>query len=116
VLKNRYHLPPIRHQTECRRIRTEPDEEGHSDPYGLRMRERELSGLKSAFSMSGSDILTSLSKKLDSLQSLHIVSGGAVRTVKYDGHIKIPTVHNDYHNSKTNGGYSRNKYGGIYPK
>jgi hypothetical protein len=82
----------------------------------MRVRERELTKLKSAFSMSGSDILTNLSRKLDSLSSLHIVSGGAVRTIKYEGHIKIPTVHNDYHSSKTNGGYSRNKYGGIYPK
>lgn len=80
------------------------------------IKERELSRLKSAFSMSGSDILNNLSQKLDSLESLHIVSGGAVRTIKYSGHIKIPTVHNDYHNSKTNAGYSRNKYGGIYPK
>lgn len=47
---------------------------------------------------------------------MNIVSGGAVRTIKYEGHIKIPTVHNDYHSSKTNAGYSRNKYGGIYPK
>jgi hypothetical protein len=66
--------------------------------------------------MSGSDVLTCLSKKLDSLHSLHIVNGGAVRTIKYSGHIKIPTVHNDYHSSKTNAGYSRNKFGGIYPK
>lgn len=72
--------------------------------------------MKNAFSMSGSDILTNLSKKLDSLQEMQIISGGAVRTVKYEGHIKIPTVHNDYHSSKTNAGYSRNKYGGIYPK
>ena len=72
--------------------------------------------MKNAFSMSSSGILTNLSKKLDSLQEMHIISGGAVRTVKYEGHIKIPTVHNDYHSSKTNAGYSRNKYGGIYPK
>jgi len=28
----------------------------------------------------------------------------------------MPTVHNDYHSAKTNAGYARNKYGGIYPK
>lgn len=79
-------------------------------------RGRELIKLKHAFTLSGSDVLSSLSKKLESLQSLNIVSGGAVRNIKYSGHIKIPTVHNDYHSSKTNAGYSRNKYGGIYPK
>lgn len=61
-------------------------------------------------------LLNELSTKIKDLQNLHVVSGGLVRNVRYSGHIRIPTVHNDYHNSKTNAGYSRNKYGGIYPK
>jgi len=66
--------------------------------------------------MSQSSILNTLSRKLTAIEKLHLVEGGAVRHVLYSGHIRIPTVHNDYHCSKTNAGYSRNKYGGIYPK
>ena len=66
--------------------------------------------------MAQSDILSHVSQRLSSLEQMGLVEGGAVRTIRYQGHIKIPTVHNDYHNSKTNAGYSRNKYGGIYPK
>jgi hypothetical protein len=39
-----------------------------------------------------------------------------IKHVKYDGHIKIPTVHNDYHSTSSNAGYSRKPDGGIYPK
>jgi hypothetical protein len=66
--------------------------------------------------MSHSSILSTLSTKLIAIEKLNLVQGGAVRHVLYSGHIRIPTVHNDYHSSKTNAGYSRNKYGGIYPK
>ena len=57
-----------------------------------------------------------LSVKLVELSKLGLVEGGAVRNVRYEGHIRKPTVYNDYHSSKTNGGYSRNKYGGMYPR
>jgi len=39
-----------------------------------------------------------------------------LKQVKYEGHIKIPTVHNDYHARGTNMGFSRNATGGIFPK
>ena len=45
-----------------------------------------------------------------------LLGGPQLKMVRYDGHIKIPSVHNDYHARETNGGYSRNAYGGIYPK
>ena len=44
------------------------------------------------------------------------MEGGAVKNIRFAGHIRPHKVYNDYHNSKTNGGYSRNKTGGIYPK
>ena len=44
------------------------------------------------------------------------MEGGALKNIRFAGHIRIPTIHNDYHSAKTNGGYSRNKTGGIYPK
>lgn len=66
--------------------------------------------------MSKSRVMTEVSQRLPSLESLRLVEGGAVRKVVYAGHIRIPTVHNDYHSSKTKGGYARSKLGGIFPK
>lgn len=37
--------------------------------------------------------------KLDSPREL--------KHIRYEGHIKIPTIHNDYHSRATNHGYSR---------
>ena len=45
-----------------------------------------------------------------------LLGGIQFKIVRYDGHLKIPTVHNDYHARESNGGYSRNSYGGYFPK
>lgn len=45
-----------------------------------------------------------------------LLGGLSLKQVKYEGHIKIPTVHNDYHSASSNPGYSRKPDGGIYPK
>jgi hypothetical protein len=50
------------------------------------------------------------------LTEAEINSPPPLKQVRYDGHIKIPTVHNDYHNFTTNMGYSRSATGGIFPK
>lgn len=102
-------LPPIHSQTECRRAKTLTSEASLSKSI-------ELGKLESALTLSRSRVMTEVCQRLPSLQSLRLVEGGAVRNVIYAGHIKIPTVHNDYHNAKTNGGYSRSKLGGIFPK
>lgn len=57
-----------------------------------------------------------LLQNLKELNKLGLSVQSPLKNVRYAGHIKIPTVHNDYHTSKTNAGYSRNKLGGIYPK
>ncbi len=57
-----------------------------------------------------------VSERIQSLEKMGLLKGGAVRTIRYSGHIKISTVYNNYHNNKKNGGFSRSKYGGLYPK
>jgi hypothetical protein len=57
-----------------------------------------------------------LQSKIKSLHLMGLSAGNELKNIVYPGHIRISTVHNDYHNSKTNGGYSRNKMGGIFPK
>jgi hypothetical protein len=39
-----------------------------------------------------------------------------LKQIKYEGHIRIPTVFNDYHSAATNPGFSRKPDGGFYPK
>ena len=102
-------LPPIHTQSQCRRVKTLPDD-------FVPNKSCELLKLESALTMSKSRVMTEMSRRLPSLESLKLVEGGAVRKVVYAGHIRIPTVHNDYHNSKTKGGYARSKLGGIFPK
>lgn len=57
-----------------------------------------------------------ISNKMESIRKLGLLGGLQLKQVKYDGHIRIPTVHNDYHQSSSNPGYSRKPDGGIYPK
>lgn len=50
------------------------------------------------------------------LREVNVEGPRQLKHVKYDGHIKIPTVHNDYHARGTNMGFSRSETGGIFPK
>lgn len=45
-----------------------------------------------------------------------LLGGIVLAQAKYEGHIRIPTVYNDYHAASSNPGYSRKPDGGIYPK
>lgn len=108
-MKKKITLPPIHTQTECRHFKTQPTFEDHTCYDNIKK-------LENALKLNRSRILTEVTERLPSLEALGLIEGGTVRTIRYSGHIRIPTVHNDYHNSKTNAGYSRNKYGGIYPK
>lgn len=56
------------------------------------------------------------SKRMNALKEMGLLAGMKLNRVHYDGHIRIPTVHNDYHMRETNGGYSRNSFGGYFPK
>lgn len=53
---------------------------------------------------------------MNALKEMGLLAGMKLNRVHYDGHIRIPTVHNDYHMRETNGGYSRNSFGGYFPK
>jgi hypothetical protein len=53
---------------------------------------------------------------MNALKEMGLLTGMKLNRVHYDGHIRIPTVHNDYHMRETNGGYSRNSFGGYFPK
>lgn len=57
-----------------------------------------------------------LNKQVELIRNMRLLGGISLKQVKYEGHIKIPTVHNDYHSSSSNAGYSRKPDGGIYPK
>ena len=110
--KERTRLPRVSNMTECRRVKTIHQEEEFSHSRKKRLDVwRESLGRKG-----GSPLMRDLSLKMVELTRLGVIDGGSVRNVKYEGHIRIPTVYNDYHSSKTNGGYSRNKYGCPYPK
>ena len=57
-----------------------------------------------------------ISGHIDKIQKLGLLGGLQLKKVQYEGHIRIPTVHNDYHQTSSNPGYSRKPDGGIYPK
>lgn len=57
-----------------------------------------------------------LLRSMNLIRELGLEKGREIKHMKYEGVIKIPTVHNDYHSRATNQGYSRNSSGGIYPK
>ncbi len=50
------------------------------------------------------------------LEELKLSTPRDLKLIKYEGVIKSPTVHNDYHTRATNHGYSRSETGGIFPK
>ena len=55
-------------------------------------------------------------RDLNLLKGVRLEPQREIKHVKYGGHIKIPTVHNDYHSFSSNMGYSRSETGGIFPK
>ena len=101
-------LPPIHSQSQCRRFKTEPNEQ-------TSRRMNRISEIRNVLGMKRSRIISDIEGKLPLLEEMNLVQGG-LRHIIYAGHNRIPTVHNDYHNSKTKGGYGRSKTGGIYPK
>ena len=63
-----------------------------------------------------SDTSKDINPKIETIRKLGLLGGLQLKQIKYEGHIRIPTVHNDYHASTSNPGYSRKPDGGIYPK
>lgn len=57
-----------------------------------------------------------LSHQINILKEMKLDTPRDLKHIKYEGHIKIPTIHNDYHSRATNHGYSRSESGGIFPK
>ena len=57
-----------------------------------------------------------LEEQFKKLVEIKLDSPRELKLIKYDGQLKMPTVHNDYHSRATNGGFSRSKTGGIFPK
>lgn len=55
-------------------------------------------------------------KHIEVIKNMGLLGGLVLKQAKYEGQIKIPTVHNDYHSASSNPGYSRKPDGGIYPK
>ena len=46
------------------------------------------------------------------LKDMRLLSGRDFHQTKYPGNIKVPHIITDYHDSRANGGYSRNNMGG----
>ena len=57
-----------------------------------------------------------IGSKVNLLKKMGLLGGLHLKQVRYDGHIRMPTVYNDYHQASSNPGYSRKPDGGIYPK